>query len=481
MARSVALLATLLLGCAGASETARVGAADAAPRARYEATWTGTGDLEVVVRATGGFDEVALEPGAEAYVSDLRVADAEGRPAAYALGGSVYRVPACAGPCTIRYRLALGSVAEWFDDPELAAVVGGAVFSPPTTWLLHPEGRPEGRFELDVKLPPDVAHVSGLHEPSRHHFEAELADLPQAPYAAFGDLRRRTIELRSGKIDLAIAGETPAVGDEALEGWVRAAASNVEGYLGRFPMDRAAIFVIVGAGGAIGHATALGNGGASILARVGADTPARALDDDWIMTHEIVHLAMPGLHARHNWMEEGLATYLEPLARARRGVISAEDVWSEWYFDMRQGLPASTDGGLDGTESWGRTYWGGAVFWLLAELEIRKAAGPHRSLRDCLRSVIDAGGNISVRWSAKRFVDSCDAALPAPILGPLYERHAREAVPVDLDALFAELGVRRSQVGVELDDSAPGARIRRAITGVERQVASSTERATSDR
>ncbi|HMQ23178.1 MAG TPA: AAA family ATPase, partial [Planctomycetota bacterium] len=155
---------------------------------------------------------------------------------------------------------------------------------------------------------------------------------------------------------------------------MRDAAANVEGYLGRFPIERAAVFVIVGPGSAVGHATALGNGGASILARAGVDAPREAFADDWIMTHEIVHLAMPGLHARHNWMEEGLATYLEPLARARRGVISARDVWAEWYVDMRQGLPDSGDGGLDGTESWGRTYWGGAIFWLLAELEIERAA-----------------------------------------------------------------------------------------------------------
>ena len=374
MGRSVALLATLLVGCAGASDAVRLGA-PGAPKASYEATWTGDAELEVVVRADGGFDEVAVEDGAEAFLRDVEVLDAEGRPAGFALGGTLFRCPALTGPCTIRHRLPLGAVAESFDDPELGARIGGALFAPPTTWLLHPQGRPEGRFELTVNVPPGIAHVSGLHQIRPGRFSAELADLPQAPYAAFGALRQRSIELRTGRIDLAIAGAEPALGDDAVERWVRDAAANVEGYLGRFPIERAAVFVIVGPGSAVGHATALGNGGASILARVGVDAPREAFADDWIMTHEIVHLAMPGLHARHNWMEEGLATYLEPLARARRGVISARDVWAEWYVDMRQGLPDSGDGGLDGTESWGRTYWGGAIFWLLAELEIRKTGG----------------------------------------------------------------------------------------------------------
>ncbi len=469
--RSIVPLMVLLVGCSGGTKEPQTARGVASPTASYEATWSGTGDLDVVVRTTGGFEEIALEPGAEAFVTSFSVHDASGTPAAFALDRSLYRIPACRDACTIRYRLSLGGIADAFDNPEFAGRVGDALFAPPTTWLLHPLGKPEGTFDLSVRVPAGVEHVSGLVQKGELRYGADLADLPQAPYAAFGDLRRRRIDLGSGSIDLAIAGRVPDVGDDAVEKWVRTAAASVEGYLGRFPVRRAAVFVIVEDGERVGHGTALGNGGSSILVRLGAQTTEEVLAAEWIMTHEVVHLSMPGLHARHTWMEDGRATYIEPVARAQRGLVTAEQVWSEWYFDMRQGLPSAGDGGLDGTSSWGRTYWGGAIFWLLADVEIRERTSSRLTLRDCVRHAMDAGGNIAVRWSASKFVDLCDAALPEPIVRPLYEKHAQQAVGVDLDALFTRLGVRRSRVGVELDDGAPNAPLRRAITGAEKQIA----------
>jgi hypothetical protein len=465
------LCAVLLMGCSAAATDVRSADRAPTPTASYEATWTERGELDVVVRASGGFDEIALEPGAEAYVSGLSVEDANGKPAAFALDRWLYHIPACTEACTIRYRIALSAIADAFDNPEFAGRVGGALFAPPTTWLLHPLGKPEGTFELSVRVPDGVEHVSGLVESGEHRYAADLADLPQAPYAAFGELRRRRIALQSGSIDLAIAGLTPDVGDEGVEAWVRSAATSVESYLGKFPVQRAAVFVIVEQGQRVGHGTALGNGGSSILVRVGAQTTPEAFAQDWIMTHEVVHLSMPGLHARHNWLEEGLATYVEPVARAQRGLLSAEQVWAEWFFDMRQGLPTKDDGGLDGTSSWGRTYWGGAIFWLLADVAIREKTQSRFTLRDCLRGTMDAGGNIAVRWSASKFIERCDAALPEPIVRPLYDAHAQRAVGVDLDGLFSRLGVRRSRSGVELDDAAPAAALRRGITGAEERVA----------
>lgn len=43
------------------------------------------------------------------------------------------------------------------------------------------------------------------------------------------------------------------------------------------------------------------------------------------MTHEMVHLAFPSVPDQHHWIEEGLATYVEPIARARASEISAHN------------------------------------------------------------------------------------------------------------------------------------------------------------
>jgi hypothetical protein len=40
-----------------------------------------------------------------------------------------------------------------------------------------------------------------------------------------------------------------------------------------------------------------------------------------------------------------------------------------------RGEPGPGDGGLDDTDSWGRTYWGGALFCLLADVRFRERTG----------------------------------------------------------------------------------------------------------
>jgi hypothetical protein len=44
------------------------------------------------------------------------------------------------------------------------------------------------------------------------------------------------------------------------------------------------------------------------------------------MTHELVHMAIASLADEHHWLEEGLATYVEPIARAQDGQLPAAKV-----------------------------------------------------------------------------------------------------------------------------------------------------------
>ena len=72
--------------------------------------------------------------------------------------------------------------------------------------------------------------------------------------------------------------------------------------------------------------------------------------------HELTHLAFPSVPARHRWIEEGLATYVEPIARAQAGLLDHATAWSELRRGLPKGLPAPGDGGLDHTPTWGRTF-----------------------------------------------------------------------------------------------------------------------------
>ena len=162
-------------------------------------------------------------------------------------------------------------------------------------------------------------------------------------------------------------------------------------------------------------------------------------------------------------MEEGLATYVEPIARARAGELSPEKVWRDLVRGLPQGLPRQGDEGLDRTHTWGRTYWGGALFWLLADVEIRERTGNRFGLEHALRAVVAQGGSIAERWALQRALEAGDRATGTKVLQELDAKMASEAVDVDLDSLFRRLGVRLRGETVEFDDRAPLAPIRRAI------------------
>ena len=87
----------------------------------------------------------------------------------------------------------------------------------------------------------------------------------------------------------------------------------------------------------------------------------------------------------HHWIEEGISVYVEPIARVQAGQLSAERMWSDVVRDMPQGEPEPDDRGLDHTHTWGRTYWGGAMFCLVADVRIRQQTGNRKGLQDALR------------------------------------------------------------------------------------------------
>jgi len=264
---------------------------------------------------------------------------------------------------------------------------------------------------------------------------------------------------------VSIVGRPGAPSEKALLAWVERAARAIAGYYGGFPVTRVAVTIRAGGAGRISGGRTAGEGGeATIRIGVGEDTTPEDLASSWVLVHEMVHLAFPSMTG-HEWIEEGLATYVEPLVRARAGLIPSEDIW-KW---LVWGLPRGRDGigkdGLDGSRSWAATYWGGALFCFLADIEIRKRTDNQKSLDDALRGIVRAGGNVTVSWPIEKALAAGDRATGVPVLAELSARMRRAAPDADLDGLFRQLGVRVADDRVRFDDSAPLAAIRRGISG----------------
>jgi hypothetical protein len=273
-----------------------------------------------------------------------------------------------------------------------------------------------------------------------------------------------TCQLRigGGTIEIDCARRDLAVGLPRVRTWVETAARAVTSFYGHYPVPAVTITLDVDEGRAPHHGRTYN--GRWIHCALGADTTAPALIDDWIMTHEMFHLGFPNLDQRHLWLQEGLSTYLEPLARARIGALSVDEVWRGMLAGMPNGLPAADDQGLDRTATWGRIYWGGCLFCLLADLRIRDRSHGACSLDDALKAILADGGDGSEHWSIERVLRFGDTAVHGDELGTLYQNQALAVDAVDLPALWRRLGVGLRGGAVVYDDHAPWASLRQALT-----------------
>jgi hypothetical protein len=112
----------------------------------------------------------------------------------------------------------------------------------------------------------------------------------------------------------------------------------------------------------------------------------------------------------------------------------------------------------------GRTYRGGALFCLRADVTIRQRTDNRLGLEHCLRAILEAGGSIDRDWTIDRVLDVGDQAVGVPVLRELYEEMGSQPVMVDLGALWRQLGIKRDGNSVIFDDTAPLANVRKAMT-----------------
>jgi len=244
---------------------------------------------------------------------------------------------------------------------------------------------------------------------------------------------------------------------------IKLSAKAIVNYYRRYPVQEVRIDVSPHFGRGVSGGRASGWDGARIRIGVGKESTPADFAEDWVTTHEMVHLAFPSQEEQHHWIEEGQAVYIEPVARARIGELTPERVWGDMARDMPQGQPAPGDRGLDYTHTWGRTYWGGAIFCLLADVQIRERTHNQKGLEDALRAVL-AEGNIQSEWPLDRAIGVADKATGVPVLHDLYDQMKATPVTVDLDGLWKKLGVKEVSGQVVFDDNAPLAAVRRAIT-----------------
>ena len=284
------------------------------------------------------------------------------------------------------------------------------------------------------------------------------------PYQAFDKLPITPVNVGASVLNIAFAPGAFQLPQQSFLLWLRKSAEAVTTYYGRFPVPSARILIVPAPGRGVQGGQAFGYRGPAIRLIVGTDSTEADLTADWKAVHEMVHLALPDVPGANLWLAEGLAVYVESIARVQAGDLKPEKIWADFVRDMPKGLPRPRDGGLDETHTWGSTYWGGAVFYLLADVELRKRSNNTVGLQQAMQGVVAAGGTHDQDWTAEKILTVADNATKYPVMSELYQK--MRALPVDpgLPDLWRQLGIEATSTGVKFDDAAPLASIRRAIT-----------------
>jgi hypothetical protein len=305
-------------------------------------------------------------------------------------------------------------------------------------------------------------------------YRIAASDLDRAGYFVFGNFKRSEITLPApGALASGSGATTQAhlilldqglkVTTAELVRWVEFNGHAAAEFFRGFPMADSFIVVVPEKGQYIKRGRVLPGASVTTMLHVGRDMPASWLYRDYVLIHEMVHLGSPSIDDKGRWLNEGIATYYETILRARAGWITREEVWQEWLDLFPHGLDALGPTGLEEAD-WNGIYWGGALFMLLADIELRQASGLRQGLEDCVRAVRDAGGTMDKDWTTKQFLDICDQTYGNTIVSDLAARYLKPGEPPKLTALWQRLGVSMAKDGtISFNDGAPLAAVRDAI------------------
>jgi hypothetical protein len=378
------------------------------------------------------------------------------------------------GVVEARYRFDLSGFARAVDSTSIAVQRGNGVLAILGTWLLEPQGYDRvPTIDIRMTTAPGLVFAAGLPKVG-DAWRLGGSPVVTAGYTALGRLTYRELavpapgSLRPGEpkadavLRVAILDGVSESARADLLDWVERTAQAQANYWQGFTAKQALLGIVpVMHRRGVGYGRSVPGGGVTVMVEVGTDVDRRGLFGDWVLTHELIHTGMPFIRRGGTWFMEGAATYIEPIIRARAGWKTEEEVWREWVDNMPKGVQAfsSSMANARGKEN----YWGGATFMLLADVGLRRATNGARGLEDCLAGVLWSGLDGARRATIAEYAAACDRVTGTTVMSGLVERHFNNAEPVDLAALWKDLGISLVGGRIALDDSAPSARWRKLI------------------
>ncbi len=342
---------------------------------------------------------------------------------------TAWELSGCRAPCVVRYAIDLATLlTSCGRHRDCAMNVEGVTVAPVSSWLLRP---PAGDALITMRARGGGPFAFGMRRRG-DAYTFRASELGEASYTAFGPLRVRHLARTDASIDVALLGAPIAMADDAVVKWIGEAVDLQARFFGSFPVD-ATIFVLPVSGDAVRFGSVMALTGASVALFVGREMAPGATHVDWVVVHELFHLGTPTFRGEGRWLGEGLATYYEPLLRARAGWMSEAELWGHFDEEMPRGV--RVDGSAPSIEDRrdiDSTYWGGALFAMIADAKIREATNGAKSLDDALRAAHAKGAEVTRVWSVREFFRVGDEATGTHVLVDLHDSFALRGDPVDI-------------------------------------------------
>ena len=392
-----------------------------------------------------------------------------------------------AGEC-LAYTADIGAIADQHSDAGTR--YGSTIVTDPQHWLVHSSAQGATGAEATIDLPEGWSISAPWHILSREgksiRFHIPDTPLDWSASLVLGHFEEARIELPGGVLRVATVINGDDKQREKLVGWVRRVGQALLTAYGQLPLADVQVWLVsvdnlsiagrfaalLQPGAVLGGESARGQGNALQL-DVDPNRSEQEFNEDWTAVHELSHLLHPYLGDRGSWLGEGLATYYQNVLRARGGLLTSKQAWQRLAsgFQRSQAGPyaesleqAAADMGR--SHAFLRVYWSGAAYWLTVDMELRRISGGKLTLDTALHRFRHCCLPAYNEWKPEDFVAKLDAVLGVKTFTMHYREFARIQRFPDWQASLARLGVRAGEDSVTLDESAPDASIRIAITAL---------------
>lgn len=198
-----------------------------------------------------------------------------------------------------------------------------------------------------------------------------------------------------------------------------------------------------------------------------------ALKSDWTIYHEFSHLLIPYDAGDSRWFSEGLASYYQNVTQARVGMFDEQTMWQKLYRGFERGNKqqnyrhqklSHVSDNIAQNRNYMRIYWSGALYWLQADIALRKRAkntGKPYSLDTALKQLQSCC--FDTYLSTPEIVKKLDKLSESKIFSTLLVEFSSSYAIPDYLKLLRSLGVETKNAHVTLNNNAPLSSLRADI------------------